>query len=346
MPDISDPLELYHRATTDVAAFNLSAFGKLVLRGKDAATFLQNFTTNDVVKPGQGSGCETFVLTAQAKIVAWARVAIGDNELYLHTEPGAVLRLLQHLEKHQIGEDVTFEDVTEVNALWHVCGPRLAEHLRPIGIELHNLSQWQHVEHEWLSRAQRCDFLGMPGVFFFLQQSSAMDGLLHWCTGNQIPLAWPRDPLWTMLRTEAGTPAFGIDFDETNLPQEVNRTEEAISFTKGCYLGQETVARIRAYGHVNKQLVAVKFPSRTELNWSEITAWQGAALHKDGKEVGKVKTVSYSPLRGCWLAFAMIRREHLALGTQLDAVHAERGRTPVEVTGWPRTGTKTASSSH
>jgi tRNA-modifying protein YgfZ len=335
MSDMStDPMELYRRATTEAVAFDLSSFGKLVLRGKDAGSFLQSFTTNDVVKPGPGSGCEAFVLTAQAKVLAWVRVAIGLDELYLHCDPGLETRLRGHLEKHQIGEVLTIEDQTEVETLWHLCGPGLAAKLRPLGLTLGNLSPWQHVEHEFFGRVQRCDFVGLPGVFV-TNRASSVDGWAHWCAAEKILASTLHDEAWTMLRVEAGTPQYGIDFDDTNLPQEINRTEQAISFTKGCYLGQETVARIRAYGRVNKQLVPIKFPTMQEPDWPALSSWYGTALNAGDKEVGRVKTVAYSPKLTCWLAFATLRREHVTVGTALTAVHSTGQTAPVEVTLWP-----------
>jgi len=332
-----DELQLYRQATSDVAAFDLASFGKLVVRGKDAGSFLQNFTTNDVINPGPGSGCETFVLSAQAKVVAWARVMLGRDEVYLNTDPGLVPALKQHLEKHQIAEDVQFEDHTETDCLWHVCGPRLEPRLASLGVALVSLEPWHHASVSLSGhscRVQRADFVGLPGVFITGAVHAATE-LEDWFNSQDVSCGAISNPVWTMLRVEAGTPMGGVDFDETNLPQEINRTESAISFTKGCYLGQETVARIRAYGHVNRQLTPVKFPGKSGLDASEWAAWQGAVLKHSEKEIGRVKTVAFSPRLGYWLAFALIRREHLEVGRILTAVHARGDLSQVEVTTWP-----------
>jgi folate-binding protein YgfZ len=107
-------------------------------------------------------------------------------------------------------------------------------------------------------------------------------------------------------------PLFGTDFDENNLPQEVGRDREAISFTKGCYLGQETVARIDALGHVNQKLVGVRFSG------VDIPA-AGIELMKDGIQVGRVASAAYSPQLEAPLALAMVRREANAPGTALES---------------------------
>jgi folate-binding protein YgfZ len=119
-------------------------------------------------------------------------------------------------------------------------------------------------------------------------------------------------PAFETARTEDGVPLFGVDFDDRNLPQEVGRNELAISFTKGCYLGQETVARIDALGHVNQQLAGVRFVG---VDLPE----PGAVLSRDGHDAGRVTSAIYSPRLQAPLALAMLRRELAAVGNPLDS---------------------------
>jgi folate-binding protein YgfZ len=114
------------------------------------------------------------------------------------------------------------------------------------------------------------------------------------------------------LRIEAGVPLFGVDFDERNFPQEVGRDREAISYTKGCYLGQETVARIDALGHVHQRIVGVKFEG-------EGVPPAGTELTADGNVVGRVTSATFSPRLGAPLALAMVRREQQALGSRFQS---------------------------
>src|SRR6187431_1900292 len=153
----------YQLAQEQPFAFDLSSFAKVVFRGKDRAAFLQNFTTNDVVKPGVGSGCEAFLTTAQARIVAWLRIAIRNEELYVSMEPGLSTKVITHLERYIIGEDVEMEDRSESDFLWLL--------VRPPGIE--SLAIWQ--QGPWLQTGllmQRCDFLGFPAAFVAGPRSS------------------------------------------------------------------------------------------------------------------------------------------------------------------------------
>ena len=131
----------------------------------------------------------------------------------------------------------------------------------------------------------------------------------------------------TSFAWKQGTPAHGLDLDETMLPQEANRTEQAISFTKGCYIGQETVARIRAYGHVNRQLLRLQLDGEA----GNETVWQGALLKVNDKEVGKLKTVVYSPRLQAIATFGLVRKEHLTPGTVLQAFAPDGQGCPATV---------------
>jgi folate-binding protein YgfZ len=117
-------------------------------------------------------------------------------------------------------------------------------------------------------------------------------------------------------RIEAGMPRYGVDFNEENLPQEVGRDSEAISFTKGCYLGQETVARIDALGHVNQRLAGVRFFG------SEVPA-ADTELTREGRIVGSVTSAAFSPKLGAPIALAMVRREANSPGTRLNSPAGE-----------------------
>jgi folate-binding protein YgfZ len=111
-------------------------------------------------------------------------------------------------------------------------------------------------------------------------------------------------------------PSYGVDFNEENLPQEVGRDSEAISFTKGCYLGQETVARIDALGHVNQRLASVRFFG------TDVPA-VGTELTRGGRIVGSVTSAAISPKLGAPIALAMVRREGNSPGARLSSAAGE-----------------------
>jgi folate-binding protein YgfZ len=130
-----------------------------------------------------------------------------------------------------------------------------------------------------------------------------------------------------ILRIEAGFPVFGRDISEQNLPQEVNRDDRAISFTKGCYLGQETVARIDALGHVNRLLCGLRFAERT-------VPPIGLQLEQTGQAVGRVTSAAWSPRLGAAIALGYLRRGAHEPGAKLGS---SAGEATVEALPfWPR----------
>jgi folate-binding protein YgfZ len=143
------------------------------------------------------------------------------------------------------------------------------------------------------------------------------DGRLCWLDKSHTPKGsqCSRETL-EMLRIEQGYPWFGVDISEENLPQEVNRNQQAISFTKGCYLGQETVARIDALGHVNRMLCGVAF-SGNEMPDA------GLQLNSGDKVAGQVTSAAWSPKLGHPLALAYLRRGSEAPGTTLSSVSGD-----------------------
>ena len=131
--------------------------------------------------------------------------------------------------------------------------------------------------------------------------------------------------VFDVLRIEAGTPVFGKDITDKSLPQEINRDSRAISFVKGCYLGQETVARLDALGHVNQLLKGLIFEPGSPC------PEPGAPLEDDGKRVGVVTSSVFSPVRNACVALAMLRTSHVNPGTKLQ-VRLPGREAPIEAT--------------
>ncbi len=143
--------------------------------------------------------------------------------------------------------------------------------------------------------------------------------------GREIGLVEADPETFNVLRIEAGTPVFGKDITEDSLPQEIGRDARAISFVKGCYLGQETVARLDALGHVNQVLRGLLFTENAPM------LAPGTELEADGKRAGVVTSAAFSPLRNAPVALALVRTSHADLGTRLAAT-LEGGTTqPVAI---------------
>jgi folate-binding protein YgfZ len=323
----------YGYARQQTALFDLSHHGKLEVTGADAASFLHNLCTNDVKGLSPGRGCEAFLTTGQGKIVAFVSIYRGvrppDHPVFLvDAGPGIGEKVAKHLDRYLISEKVELSDRTGTWAQMHLAGPRAREVLqRAIGQTMPELAELEYTTQNVAGVVcqVRCRLpLGLSGFDILCESGRAA------AVWQELIAAGARAAglqAYHMLRVEAGTPVYGLDMDETNLPQEVARVERTISFTKGCYIGQETVARIRTYGHVNRSLtgLVVSGPG---------AAASGAKLFQADREVGHVTSSVVSPKVGQAIALAYIRRGSQDPGTLLE-VEAAEGRRAARVVSLP-----------
>ncbi len=327
-----DALAEYRQVRDDLAMFDISSHGYIEVRGPEAGKFLHNLSTNDIIKLPVGSGCEAFLTTGQAKVVAYVRIyhallPSGTEAYLVDAGPGMGERVLKHLDHYLISEQVELEDRTNDFAQVYVAGPRAQLGLeRLIAKDLSALQAYQSVYASIASvhcQVRRDASLGLQGYHVLLPRESAPAVWQAFLAAGVKPAG---NAAYEMLRVEAGTPVYGRDIDENNLPQEVGRIDQTISFTKGCYIGQETVARIRTYGHVNRSLVGLRIHR-------SMPVATGATLFRDGKEVGNVTSSVLSPRLETAIALAYVRRGSQDPGTKLEVDDGER--IQAEVTSLP-----------
>jgi folate-binding protein YgfZ len=254
-----DAPQEYAAARSGAATFELTGWTQVDLDGADRAKFLHNFCTNDTRGLAPGRGCEAFITSVRGKVLAHVFVYAGEATLRLVGAPGnSGARIIQHLSRYQISEDVTFADRTEERGLLLVAGPQAAIALANLGCGAPGLASGPH-GHDSTAPFDleicRNDLLGVSGFLVSCPagQASALAAALD-AAGAQAA----QSAVFDALRIEASFPMYGIDITDENLAQEVNRTAQAISFSKGCYLGQEPIARIDALGHVNHQLRGIR----------------------------------------------------------------------------------------
>jgi folate-binding protein YgfZ len=277
----------YQALQTGNAYFDLRDWSSISVTGADRKPFLHNFSTNDVKGLAPGESCEAFFTNVKGKIVGHGLINCRDDEFVIFGPPGQAPHLIEHLDRYIIREDVQLVDRTAERR-----DLLLASDLRePAGT-----FAWSLIGR---SGERILELLATD-----LAESEARllkEGFTS--VGAEA---------FNAARIEAGFPLYGLDFNDENLPQEVNRDRQAISFTKGCYLGQETVARIDALGHVNQKLARARFagpaipPRDTE-------------LIANGRTIGRVMSAAFSPKFAAPLALAMIRREANAPGTRLSS---------------------------
>jgi len=296
----------------------------VIARGPDAVRFIDGFTTAAVARLSVGEGVEGFFTDARGWVLALARILRSDDGVWIDAEGGLAARLHAHLEHYHIRERLELVDASAERAAIVVVGPaaetwlatRLATRL-PERLLDHRHGQLGGIPVVLV----RIDWYGPDG---FLVQSAAgdRDRLIAWFGSEGLPHAAPR--AFEAARIEAGSPE-PADIPEKTLPQELGRDARAISFDKGCYLGQETVARIDAVGHVNRRLVAVAFDGPPDQDGT-------VEVRSGGEVVGRLTSTCFSPtLRRC-LGIGLVHVKALDAARALEVL-----RRPAAVVTTPVT---------
>jgi folate-binding protein YgfZ len=329
----------YEALRSRAALFDRSHRGRLQIFGERAAEMVAGLVTNDVTGLAPGQGCYAAALTAKGKIVADVRVFVEEGSVLTDTPPRAAdawatmlrkyvnPRLAPHADATATLRDIGVFGATArhvMSAISGVPSPALAA-----------LAPYAHVsvDIDGTRAVVACvPELGVEGFELILPADAFAPLWQRAVDAGATPAGLEA---WEIARVEAGRPEWGIDMDDSTIPQEANFDElHAVSYTKGCYVGQETVARVHFRGHVNRHLRGI----RTE--GMELVP-RGATLHDDANaQVGDVRSAVRSPMLGS-IALAMIRRE-IQVGAALtarwpaagadDGVHVERR---VEVAALP-----------
>ncbi len=288
--------------------------------GTDRVVFLQGMLTNDVATLRPGMGCPALLLTIQGRPTADVRVAVLDDAFLLDVDVRLREALVEALEKLIIADDVELGALPAPLALIGLEGPG-AETV--LGVS--SLAPWAHAEvvvGGVRLRAVRASEVGGPG---FVLHAPAGDAATVW---DALIAAGARPCGMEALegrRIEVGVPRIGLDSDARTLALELP-VEAAISSTKGCYLGQEVVARGTARGHVNRRLSGLVLDGPVPP--------AGTPLLRDGREIGHLTSIGYAFGLGRPAALGFVRREHWEAGTELEAHHG-RVVTRARVTTWP-----------
>jgi folate-binding protein YgfZ len=317
----------YDALLTRCGYVSLADWTVVALTGSDRQSFLHNMCTNEISKLAAGEGCEAFFTDVKGKIVAHAWVVMQEYRIVLLTVPNQAEQIVNHLDRYIIREDVQLVDRSQAEAWTLIAGKQANAVLGDsAGNSASVLTQpWQSASCQLGDIECLLVRFALPGRnAFLLGVSGDRVAALHQQLGAAGAVACGPQA-WDSLRVEAGLPLFGTDFDHSHLPQEVARDAQAISFTKGCYLGQETVARIDALGQVTKQLVTLKFAEGA-------TPEVGSPLLRQDQQVGVATTVGQSGRSGGPLALAMVRRGSNEVGATLDSPAGAGGRIEVIAT--------------
>ena len=285
-------LSEYQTLTQGAGYVDVSNRTKLEFRGDDRVTFLHNFCTNDIKRLPPGQHCEAFVCDVKGHTLGHISVYCEEAALWIDTVPNQAAKLLAHWDRYLIREKVEMFDHTGENGALLLLGSQIPEKLASLRDSLAG------VIRPWLLASVQ--LLTFPIAEQARAEANLQSANIRACSAAA----------WEMVRMEAGLPQYGIDINQENLPQEVGRDRLAISFTKGCYLGQETVARIDALGHVNKTLRGLELMENT-------LPTPGTELSAEGKVVAWLTSVGWSPQRKKTIALGYVRRGFDKIGTMI-----------------------------
>jgi folate-binding protein YgfZ len=295
-------------ARRGAAFFDESFRGRLWIAGRDRAKFLQGMVTQDVKALAPGEGALACALTIKGKIVSDMRVFSLADAFFLDLPEGRAGPLATHFRKFVIMAQVAIEDVSDRFAALAIEGPRARAALEAaLGTQLPDLAPLGIAALPEGLFLARVSISGAPGFRLFAPREAAPALAAALIAAGALRIsAMAAD--W--LRIEGGTPAYGKDLDENTLPQEAGLEAAAISYTKGCYLGQETIARLHFLGHVNRTLSGLVFEG------PEPAPVAGTPLFAEGgKEVGRVTSPGFSAVLSRPVALGYLRREANAPGT-------------------------------
>jgi folate-binding protein YgfZ len=282
----------YEALTSGCGLLDRSERGKLALTGPAAKEFLNGQVSNDVELLLPGRGCYATFLTHKGKMLGDLRILDLGEELFLDTEREALQDLFNLIRRFKIGFDVELHKRTLERGLLSLIGPRARAVAGADGLG--------EDEHDNVA----AEVGGVPvrliatdvGVDLLCDAERTADLRAALEGRGAAPV---EEAAVEALRVERGRPRYGIDLDDSTIPQEAGLNERAVSFTKGCYVGQETVARLHWKGKPNRHLRGLRLSA---------PAATGDEVRLGEKVVGRVGTVALSPARGP-IALAIVRRE-------------------------------------
>ena len=293
--------------------------GQLWMSGADRATYLQGLLTNDIVALQAGRGCYAAYLTPQGRMIADMRVFELGSRMLIDLPLAVKDTVLQRFDQFIFTEDVQVADASAALRALAIAGPRardvIADALRGAGPDvsastLDALEEYASVETKWggdsVVVVRSGDF--GPGGYDLFVPAAAIDKMLNGLSvaGSTRMTAETLD----LLRIEAGRPKWGAELRDDVIPLEAGIEERAISFTKGCYVGQEVVIRVlhRGHGRVARKLVGLRL--------SGGSAAVDAPVVRDGREIGHVTSTARSPRLGA-IAMAYVHRDAAEPGTDV-----------------------------
>jgi len=281
----------YDALRNQAAWLDLSARGKIRLTGEDRARLLHAMTTNHIQQLTPGAGCYAFFLNDKGRVIADANILCRPDYFLLDVEPEIREPLYQHLDRFIIADDVTAEDATDATATIAVEGPDAASVLERAGAAI---PEAEYSSLDWdQALVARLNSTGGPGFFIFspVGEKQALISKLE-----AVGAVYADAEAARVVRIEHGKPRYGEDISERFLAQEANQPQ-ALHFSKGCYLGQEIVERVRSRGQIHRVLMPLILDTK-----------EPPAPGTKFKSGAEITSAAYSPAMDKVVALAYVRK--------------------------------------
>jgi glycine cleavage system T protein len=303
-----------------VGLIDFSSRGRFQVSGSEAVQFLNGLITNDMKTLGENRWMPAAFPNVQGRLIASVRVvrkpddATGKKPVpvfLIDTEPANRETVLKTIGRFTMAGDFHVVDLTSQTALLSLQGKHAAEMIGSVmGESVPAIPAYGAAQIEWQQKTLtvlRATHTAEDGFDIIV---SADDATLLWDTLMNAGVRPVGFEAWERLRIEAGVPRYAIDMDETNVVTETG-LDEAVSYTKGCYIGQEIIARIKYRGHVAKKLVGLAFDRVMKID-------QDAKIRSaDDKEIGRLTSGTLSPHLGCTIALGYVKFDYLAPDTEV-----------------------------
>jgi folate-binding protein YgfZ len=320
-----------YRAIVEGAAITaVTPRGRIAVSGRDRASYLQGLLTNDIQALQPHTGCYAAWLTPQGRMTTDMHVFESGDMILLDVPAAQTADVVQRLDMFIFTEDVQVANLSEALSGIGVHGPEAARVVQQV-VGVGSLADWAQFHNQRVIRdgtpivVARLDQLGVPGFTIYVEGARAAElvGDLERAGAVHVDQA-----AVTAARVEAGYPLFGVDMDEEIIPLEAGIDDRAISFTKGCYVGQEVVIRIlhRGHGRVVRRLVGLRFDA------GALPAPLGR-LHAAGRDIGFITSSAVSPRLGP-IGLGYVHRDFVEPGSRVEA-DSEGVRTGATVSALP-----------
>ena len=324
-----DPEGEAKAARESAGVIDISGRGKLTLSGADHIKFLQGMLTNDVKEKIPGTGVYAAILTPKGKMISDMRVFKNEDSVYMDTEPGTGGSTAELLRRFRLSYKAEVTDVTEDYCVFHVCGPGCGELIeKSLGIDVKRMKEYDH-RACGEATAMKLNRTGETGFDVLFENRDAQRIWELLLENPPVPGLCGQDALET-LRIEAGIPVYGKDMDISTIPIEAG-IWDALDFEKGCYVGQEVIARIKWRGRVNWHLAYFEAAQ-------DGGALPGDTLWVEEKKVGRITSSTYSPTMGKNISIGYIRREFRDFRGEISVGgehHADKTPNTVKITEKP-----------